>query len=116
MVRIITFALAALASVLGLDPELHDPTAWFASEAGLAVVVAGAVVFLRKSISVSGIAVVIMSVVVGGGLSLLGYFGEIFAAGTTIAQALMFGAGAGWAASGGWDLFNAGKSLPAPEA
>lgn len=113
--RLVVFLLSALASLVGLDPELHDPTTWFAAEAVLAVVVAGTVVYLRKTITISGFAVVLLSVATGAGLSVMGYIGELFAAGTTILQAVLFGVGSGWAASMGWDLFQAlrPKTLPA---
>jgi len=116
MQRVILFALTALASVLGLDPDLHDPAAWFAAEAALAVVIAASVVHLRKAISVDGVAVIVLSIATGAGLSLLGFFGDLFTAGTTLVQALAFGAGAGWLASGGWDLFQAARGKAAPAA
>ena len=113
--RLVIFLLSALASLVGLDPELHDPATWFAAETVLAVVVAGTVAYLRKSIAVDGVAVILLSVATGAGLSVMGYIGELFAAGTTLLQAVLFGVGSGWVASMGWDLFQAlrPKALPA---
>lgn len=105
--RLITFALAALASIIGLDPELHDPALWFGSEAVLAGVVIAAVAFIRKGSDLQGFAAIFLSMAVGAGLSIAGYFGELFATGTSLIQALLFGVGAGGGASAIFDGFKA---------
>lgn len=110
--RLITFALAALASILGLDTELHDPALWFASEGALAVVVVAAVAFIRKGSDIQGFAAILLSMAVGAGLGIAGYFGALFTAGTTFMQALLFGIGAAGGASA---LFDAIRAVLAPK-
>ena len=102
MQRLLVFALTALATALGLDAT--DPTLWFGETAALAVVVAAVIAAIRKGISLDGIAVVIASVAVGGALGGVGFAAGLFAAGSTLVQAVAFGLGAGWLASGGVDL------------
>lgn len=110
--RLITFALAALASIIGLDAELHDPALWFASEGALALVVVGAVAFIRKGSDIQGFAAILLSMSVGAGLSVAGYFGELFTVGTTLMQAVLFGIGAAGGASA---LFDAIRAVLAPK-
>lgn len=102
MQRLLVFALTALATALGLDAT--DPTLWFGEAAALALVVGAVIAYLRQQVALDGIAVVIASVVVGGALGGVGYAAGLFAAGSTLVQAVAFGLGAGWLASGGVDL------------
>lgn len=113
--RIIVFLLAALANVLGLDPDLHDPSVWFASEAALAVVVLAAVSFIKRDSSIKGLASILLSLGTGAVLALAGYFGELFAVGTTLIQALMFGIGAAGGASMFFDALKAVFGPKSPE-
>lgn len=102
MQRVIVFILSALATALGLPAS--DPTTWFGETAALAVVVAAVIAAIRKALNLDGIAVVIASVIAGGGLGGIGFAGGLFAADTSLVQAIAFGLGAGWLASGGVDL------------
>lgn len=104
MQRIIIFALSAIATALGV--EITDPAEWFGSTAVLAVIVGAVIAYLRTAVkTLDGVAVVIVSVLTGGILSGLGFAGGLHAADTTLVQAVAFGLGAGWLASGGVDLF-----------
>ena len=101
MNRLIVFALSALASLVGAANT--DPSTWFGETAALAVVVAATIAFLRKSVTLEGVVVVIASVAVGAGLAAAGFAAGLFAAGATLLEALSFGVAAGWLASGGVD-------------
>lgn len=113
MSRLIVFALSALATLIGASNT--DPSTWFGETAVLAAVVAAAIAFLRKTVTLEGITVVIASVVVGAGLAGAGFAAGLFAAGATLVEALSFGVAAGWLASGGVDALRGilGNSLPA---
>lgn len=102
MQRLIVFALSALATLIGASNT--DPASWFGETAVLAGVVGLTVAFLRKSLSIDGIVVVITSLVVGVGLAGAGFAAGLFAAGATLVEALSFGLAAGWLASGGVDF------------
>lgn len=102
MSRLIVFALSALASLVGAANT--DPASWFGETAVLAGIVAAGVAFLRKTLTIDGIWVVITSVAVGAGLAGAGFAAGLFAAGATLVQALSFGVAAGWFASGGVDF------------
>jgi len=98
--------IVAVTAVLGvaLAQEGSIPTdirQWFASTASLAAVVAALVALVRKHIlrTLDGLAVVVLSLVLGVGLAyvgkLMGYLGGDW---------LLFGLSAGLMASGGVDL------------
>jgi len=98
--------IVAVTAVLGvaLAQEGSIPTdirQWFASTASLAAVVAALVALVRKHIlrTLDGLAVVVLSLVLGVGLAyvgkLMGYLGGDW---------LLFGLSAGLMASGGLDL------------
>lgn len=112
MQRLIIFALTALATALGVDAT--DPTLWFGETAALAVVVAAVIAYLRTAINLDGIRVVIVSVIVGAALGAAGFAAGLFAAGSTLVQAVAFGLGAGWLASGGVDFLRS-VLRPKPE-
>lgn len=86
-----------------------DLSQWFASTAALAAVVAALVAFLRKHVfkALDGLAVVAVSIALGG---ILGYVGKL--AGYLGSDWLIFGLSAGLMASGGIDLLReiAGKN------
>lgn len=100
---LIVFALAlcglGLAQDAGGIPT--DVSQWFASTAALAAVVASLVALLRKHLlkSLDGLAVVAVSILLGG---VLGYVGKLL--GYLGADWLVFGLSAGVMASGGVDL------------
>lgn len=113
MQRLIIFALTAVATALGLDAT--DPTLWFGETAILAGVVAAVIAYLRTAIkALDGVAVIVVSVLVGGALGGLGFAADLFATGSTLVQAVAFGLGAGWLASGGVDLLRSLLPKPAP--
>ena len=98
--------IVAVTAVLGvaLAQEGSIPTdirQWFASTASLAAVVAALVALVRKHIlrTLDGLAVVVLSLVLGVGLAyvgkLMGYLGGDW---------LLFGLSAGLMASGGLDI------------
>lgn len=94
------------------DPAPFDIAAWFADTAALAAVVVAAVAFLRAHLlkSLSGVAVIITSLIVGGILGAIGSALGYVEGGVT--SGLMFGVTAGFLASGGWDAIGGllGKS------
>lgn len=100
---LMVFALAlcglALAQDSGSIPT--DISQWFASTAALAAVVAALVALLRKHVlkTLDGLAVVAVSILLGG---VLGYVGKLL--GYLGADWLIFGLSAGVMASGGVDL------------
>lgn len=111
MARVIIFALTTIAAALGLDNA--DPSTWFGETAILAGVVGAVIAFIRPGLKLDGIAVVIASVIVGGGLGGIGFAAGLFAAGASLVEAIGFGLAAGWLASGGIDFFR--SLIPKPE-
>jgi len=114
MQRLIVFALSALATLIGASNT--DPASWFGETAVLAGIVVAAVAFLRKTVTLDGIWVVVASVAIGAGLAGAGFAAGLFAAGATLVEALSFGVAAGWFASGGVDAVRGLLGKPAGQA
>lgn len=113
MQRLILFILSGIATILGLPA----PTDWFGNTAALAGIVIAVVAGLRKALpAVEGVMGTVLAVIVGGVLGALGWAGGLAADASGLWQAVMFGVGAGWIASGGWDALSAllGKLRAAP--
>ncbi len=101
MQRLILLALTTIATALGL--EVTDPALWFGETAVLAGVVVAVIAVIRKGLNLDGLAVIIASMAVGGGLGGIGWAAGLFEASTTLVSALVFGFTAGFLGSGGVD-------------